>query len=504
MHADAFAIDFILRRINMVTGKKQLLITVTFALVGIIIGLGISTCLSIHSTANAEELKISKEAIETLAKTGQAMAEVVAAVKPAVVNISSTHTVKSQGTPHPFFNDPLFRKYFGEEFGGNEKPREFKRASLGSGVIVDEDGYILTNSHVVKDADEIKIKLSDKREFKGKVIGMDPKTDLAIIKIEAHNLPLLKMGNSDKMKVGETVIAIGNPFGLNQTVTSGIVSAVGRANVGIADYEDFIQTDAAINPGNSGGALVNVHGELIGINTAIFSTSGGYQGIGFAVPSNMAKAVMNSLIKNGKVVRGWLGVAIQPVTADLAKQFGLKEEKGVLVGDVTEGSPAEKAGILRGDVIVEYDGKEIADPAGLRNMVAGTLPDSQVPIKVLRDGKPETLAITIAELPASIQKTASDFDNHLRGVQVQDVTPEIRNKLNIPKHATGVIITGMQEGSAAEGVLAQGDLILEINRKKIGSLKDYETIVSSIKSGEDILVLIFRNGAAIYLTLSGR
>jgi serine protease Do len=488
----------------MVKACKPLLMTATIAFVGIIIGLGISTGLNVQSMAYAQELKISKEAIETLTKTGQAMAEVAAAVKPAVVNISSTHTVKSQVSPHPFLNDPMFRKFFGEEFGGAEKPKELKKASLGSGVIVDEDGYILTNSHVVKDADEIKIKLSDKREFKGKVIGMDPKTDLAIIKIEARNLPVLRMGDSGKMRVGETVIAIGNPFGLNQTVTSGIVSAVGRANVGIADYEDFIQTDAAINPGNSGGALVNVRGELIGINTAIFSTSGGYQGIGFAVPSNMAKTVMNSLIKNGKVVRGWLGVAIQPVTADLAKQFGLREEKGVLVGDVTEGSPAEKAGILRGDVIVEYDGKEVADPAGLRNMVAGTFPDSKVSMKVLRDGKPETITITVAELPASIQKTAMDFDNLLKGVQVQDVTPEIRNKLNIPKRAAGVIVTGMQEGSAAEGVLTQGDMILEINRKKIESLKDYETVVSGIKSGENILVLIFRNGSTIYLTLSGR
>ncbi len=488
----------------MVTTKKTLLIAAIFGLVGIIIGLGISTGLNLHSTAYSEEPAISKGAIETLSKTGAAMAEVVAAVKPAIVNISSTRTIKSQGIPHPFLNDPMLRRFFGDEYGGLEKPKEFKQASLGSGVIADKDGYILTNNHVVKDADDIKIRLSDKREFKGKVLGTDPKTDLAIIKIEAHNLPVIKMGDSDKMRVGETVIAIGNPFGLNQTVTSGIVSAMGRANVGIADYEDFIQTDAAINPGNSGGALVNVRGELIGINTAIFSTSGGYQGIGFAIPSNMAKVVMDSLIKNGKVVRGWLGVSIQPVTPDLAKQFGLKEEKGALVGDVIEDGPAEKSGIQRGDVIVEYEGKEVTDPVGLRNMVAGTSPDKQVMIKVLRAGSPITMNIVIAELPANLIKTAKEFDNLLKGVQVQDVSPEIKKKLNIPKHATGVIVTGIEEGSTAEGILAQGDILLEINRKKISSLKDYEMVASKIKSGEDILLLIFRNGSTIYLTLSTR
>jgi serine protease Do len=489
-------------RLNVVAGKKSLLYAVTVALAGIIIGLGSSTVFNINSSADAEESKISVEAIETLSKTGRAMAEVVAAVKPAVVNISSTRTVKSQGSPHPFFNDPMLKRFFGDEFGGGEKPREFKQASLGSGVIVDKNGYVLTNNHVVKDADEIKIRLSDKREFKGKVIGTDPKTDIAVIKIETDNLPVLKIGDSDKMRVGETVIAIGNPFGLSQTVTSGIVSAMGRADVGIADYEDFIQTDAAINPGNSGGALVNVRGELIGINTAIFSTSGGYQGVGFAVPSNMVKAVMDSLIKNGKVVRGWLGVSIQPVTPDLARQFGLQDEKGALVGDVIEGSPAGKAGLQRGDVIVEFDGKEVGDPGGLRNMVAGTAPDRHAVIKVLREGKQIDIDIVIAELPASQQKTAKEFDNNLKGVKVQDITTEMKNKLNIPKRAAGVIVTGIDEGSAAAGILAQGDLILEVNRKKIESLKDYEAAVSQIKPGEDILLLIFRNGSTIYVTLS--
>ncbi len=486
----------------MVVRKKLLLIAGMFAIAGIIIGLGISTSLNLSSMATSEQPTISKESIDVLSKVDQAMAEVVAVVKPTVVNISSTYSIQARGTQHPFFNDPLFRRFFGEEFNGLQKPREFKQSSLGSGVIVEKNGYILTNNHVIKDADEIKIRLSDKREFKGKVIGTDPKTDLAIIRIDAHNLPVIKIGDSSKMKVGETVLAVGNPFGLSQTVTSGIVSAIGRANVGITDYEDFIQTDAAINPGNSGGALVNIRGELIGINTAIFSTSGGYQGVGFAIPSDLAKVVMNSLIKSGKVVRGWLGVSIQPVTSEIAKQFGLKEEKGALVGDVTEGSPAEKAGIQRGDVIIEYDGKEVPDPTALRNMVAGTSPHQMVAIKIQREGKLKTVNSAIGELPVSLQKMSKAYDNLLRDIHVEDVTPEMKKRLNMPKRMVGVIVTGVGSGSPAASILGQYDVILEINKKKIWSLKDYERVVSKIQSGEDILLLIFRAGSTIYLTIA--
>ncbi len=290
--------------------------------------------------------RVSSQSVESLTKIGHAMAEVSAAVKPAIVNISTTRTVKiSGGGADPFFDDPFFRRFFGDKFGRQRQPKEQKSAALGSGVIVSSDGYIITNYHVVKEADEIKVLLSDKREFSGKVIGSDPKTEISVVKIEAKGLPTLNWGDSDALEVGEIVLAVGNPFGLNQTVTMGIVSAVGRANVGIADYEDFIQTDAAINPGNSGGALVNVRGEVVGINTAIFSTSGGYQGIGFAIPSNMVKSIKDSLVKKGRVVRGWLGVSIQSITPELAKQFNLKGEKGVLVSDVNESSPAEKAGL---------------------------------------------------------------------------------------------------------------------------------------------------------------
>src|SRR5208283_2460021 len=367
---------------NRLINKKTYAIAALFTIVGLVLGLSISSSLGIHAKAYSEEPGISKGALDILSKTDEAMAEVAAAVKPAVVNVSTTRTIKTPGITNPFFNDPFFRQFFGNAFGNIQSPREQKQASLGSGVVIDQAGYILTNNHVVKDADEIKIKLSDGREFKGKVIGTDPKTDIAVIKIDADHLPVVKMGDTDKMRVGQRVFAIGNPFGLNQTVTSGIISAMGRANVGIADYEDFIQTDAPINPGNSGGALINIGGELIGINAAIFSTSGGYQGIGFAIPSNMAKVVMKELITNGKVVRGWLGVSIQAVTPDLAKEFGAKDEKGVIVAEVMEKSPAEKAGIQRGDVIVEYDGKEVKDPSSLRNMVAGTSPNKEVAIRL--------------------------------------------------------------------------------------------------------------------------
>ncbi|MEK7238067.1 MAG: Do family serine endopeptidase, partial [Nitrospirota bacterium] len=377
---------------------------------------------SLQDKAYAETPKISKDSVDLLTKTGQAMAEIANAVKPAIVNISTTKTEKLSESPYaPFFDDPFFRRFFGDRFRHPEVPRERKTASLGSGVIVSSSGYILTNSHVIKDADEIKVLLSDKREFQGKVIGTDSKTELAVIKIDAQNLPMIPFGDSDKLQVGEVVIAVGNPFGLNQTVTMGIVSAVGRANVGIADYEDFIQTDAAINPGNSGGALVNAKGELVGINTAIFSTTGGYQGIGFAIPSNMAKAVMDSLIKTGKVIRGWLGVSIQPLTPELAKQFNLEKEYGALVGDVIENSPAEKAGILRGDVIIEYNGKKVNEPYHLRNTVANTPPGETAELKVIRNGKIETIKVMIGELPTEVPKApVIEYKNVLRGISVRE------------------------------------------------------------------------------------
>ncbi|RJR22487.1 MAG: DegQ family serine endoprotease [Nitrospiraceae bacterium] len=462
------------------------------------------TAISEEAPAGASKPGISQESVDFLTKTGQAMAEIAETVKPAVVNISTVRTEKVENAPlSPFLDDPFFRKFFGDQFRHQERPRERKSESLGSGVIVSSDGYILTNNHVIKNADTIKVLLSDKSEHTGKVIGNDPKTDLAVIKIDAKNLSTLPVGDSDKLKVGELVLAIGNPYGLNQTITMGIVSAVGRANVGIADYEDFIQTDAAINPGNSGGALVNVKGELVGINTAIFSTTGGYQGIGFAIPSNMVKVVMNSLIEKGKVIRGWLGVSIQEITPELARQFQLDKDFGTLVADVVEGSPAEKAGILHGDVIIEFGGKQVDEPYNLRNIVAGTPPGTAVEMKVIRNGETIALKVTIEELPAGEQKLPTEFKNALRGVSVQNLTPDIYRQLNIPEKIRGVVVSDIAVESPAQRKLMRGDVILEINRKAISGIDDYEALVSTIKADTNILLLVFRRGSTIFVTVSG-
>jgi serine protease Do len=464
-----------------------------------------------HSSKTSEEPEqshsrtgISRESVDFLTKTGAAMAEIAEVVKPAVVNISTVRTEKVTGSPlSPFFNDPFFRRFFEDQFREREKPRERKSASLGSGVIISSEGYIVTNNHVIKNADKIKVLLSDRSEYEGKIIGNDPKTDLAVIKIDADDLSTLPLGNSDNLKVGELVLAFGNPYGLSQTITMGIVSAVGRANVGIADYEDFIQTDAAINPGNSGGALVNVRGELVGVNTAIFSTSGGYQGIGFAIPSNMVKIVMNSLIEKGKVIRGWLGVSIQGITPELAEQFQLEKDYGTLVADVVENSPAEKAGLMRGDVIIGFGGKQVDEPYSLRNRVAGTPPGTEVEMQVIRDGNVETLTVTIGELPSETQKTPTQFKNALNGVSVQNLTADISRQLNLPEKIRGVVVAEVESGSPAETRLLPGDVILEVNRKAISNLDDYEAIVSKIEPDMDLLLLVFRRGSTIFVTISG-
>ncbi|MDD5170791.1 MAG: Do family serine endopeptidase, partial [Syntrophales bacterium] len=348
--------------------------------------------------------------------------------------------------------------------------------------------------------DDIKVRLSDKRILKGKVVGTDPITDLAVVKIAADNLPFLKFGDSDQLKVGDTVIAIGVPFGLTQTVTSGIISAKGRADVGLADYEDFIQTDAAINPGNSGGALVNIRGELIGINTAILSSSGGYQGIGFAIPTNMAKVVMDSLIKKGKVVRGWLGVSIQPVTPELAKNLGLKDDKGALIADIVDNSPAADAQLQRGDVIIEFDGKQVTDATTLKNLVAATPPPKEAAVKYIRNGNVMTTKVTVRELTAQAQRMAGQVENQFRGISVQALTPDIRQNLGIPRKVTGVIVAEVSERSPAADILQPGDVIMEINKKRIANVKDYTDTISRIRAGENALVLIYRNGSTAYIT----
>lgn len=465
--------------------------------------------LTVTTPHGATAADTRQNALQSLSQLSAGVAEVARTVTPAVVNISSTRIIKQKGeaASDPFFNDPFFRQFFGDQFFKQQlPPRERREQSLGSGVIVSANGYILTNNHVVEHASEIKVLMSDKREYSGKLIGTDPKTDVAVLKIEATGLPAVPWGDSDKLQVGEYAIAIGNPFGLNQTVTMGIISAVGRANVGIADYEDFIQTDAAINPGNSGGALVNVKGELIGINTAIFSQSGGYMGIGFAIPSNMVRAVMDSLIKSGKVVRGWLGVSVQEITPELAKQFGLSSTKGVLVTEAEAGSPAARGGLTRGDVITSFDGKAVTDSAHLRNQVAGTRVGKKVPVTLLRDKKELSLEVTIVELPAKVAKSQKEreaTESVLAGIEVQDLTARLRKELDIPKDLNGVIISDVRQGSSGEAAgLQEGDLIEEVNRQPVRNFVDYTKATRKVKVGENVLLLVFREGTHLFVTVT--
>ena len=446
--------------------------------------------------------------------SGKNFVEIAKSVKPAVVNIAATRSGKSGEGPHGSpLDDPFFRKFFGDEFfkrdAPQREPREPRERGQGSGVIVEANGLIITNNHVVNKADEIRVFLSDKREFKGKLIGTDTKTDIAIVKIESTGLPTIPWADSDQLEVGEYVLAVGSPFGLTQTVTMGIVSAVGRASMGIAEYEDFIQTDAAINPGNSGGALVNVRGELVGINTAIFSQSGGNMGIGFAVPSNLSRAIMDQLVRSGKVVRGWLGVAIQDLTPELASQFGITETKGVLVSDVMEDSPAKKAGFERADVIVEYDGKSMDSPTHLRNAVAQTPIGKKVSVKLIRDKKPKTIEVAIVEQPKSLGQPSAEENREsavptgvLSDLEVRELNQELTARYGLKSSERGVVVVGVKSGSTAEEMgVREGDIILEVNRKTVGSLNSYERAASGLAKDQAVLLLLKRKGQTIYLTL---
>ncbi len=451
------------------------------------------------AAAEPKDKTISPDSVQLLSRLSAALAEVANVAKPSVVNISTTSTVSAEEGPYgDLFNDPFFRRFFGDQ---DNPKRKFKSASLGSGVIVSESGYILTNNHVIKGAEEIKVLLSDKREFKGKVVGTDPRTDLAVIKIDAKGLPAAKMGDSKKLKEGDFVLAIGTPFGLNQSITMGIVSAVGRSNVGIADLEDFIQTDAAVNPGNSGGALVNMLGEVIGINTAIFSTSGGYMGVGFAIPSEMIRTVMDSIIKHGRVIRGWLGVSIQNLTPELAKSLGIKQQTGVLVADVVKDSPAAKAGLKRGDVITHLDGKPVTDATNLRNTVAAAAPGKAVELKFIRDNKENSARVTLTEYKERKVTKKIDYNNVLKGITVQELTPALRDQLELPANAGGVIITNISADSPSQAALQVNDIIIEVNRQEIRTLNDYDQAVSKIQESDTVLLLVYRDGGTIYITI---
>lgn len=471
----------------------------------------LGTVLSLASSGSTPPSSAATAQLTTAPTSAGALPEqlfvpIAKRAKASVVNVSSVKKSKQEGQSfqNPFFDDPFFRRFFGEEFERRmPAPREFQQQGLGSGVIVTQDGYIITNNHVVEGADELNVSFPDKRTFKAKVIGTDPKTDVAVIKIDATNLPALPWGDASPLEVGEMVLAVGNPFGLSQTVTMGIISAIGRANVGIVDYEDFIQTDAAINPGNSGGALVNLKGELIGINTAIFSRSGGYMGIGFAIPSTMAKSVMQSLIKHGKVIRGWLGVSIQDVTPDLAKEFGATENTGALVGDVMEDSPASKAKLERGDIITAYNGVSVRDSNHLRGLVAETSPGTTARLSVLRDKKPLDLTIIIGELPKELAKASRDGsgkgEHALAGITVENARQSGRSK-----SSSGVVVTDIEPESQAERAgLQKGDVIREINRKPVKDVKDFERLASQLSLRSSVLILVNRGNSAIFLSIGG-
>ena len=422
---------------------------------------------------------------------------VAKAAMPAVVNISSSKTVRGPGGSAPFFADPFFRFFPTPE----RAPR--RERSLGSGVIVSADGYVLTNSHVVEGADQIQVTLGDKREFRARLVGADPRSDLAVLKLPGSGFSLMPLGDSSKTEVAEVVLAIGNPFGLDRTVTMGIVSAVGRANLGITDYEDFIQTDAAINPGNSGGALVNSNGALIGINTAIFSESGGYQGIGFAVPINMARQVMDQLVSRGRLSRGYLGVTVQEVTPAMARGLGLPAPRGLLVSDVAPGGPAARAGLKRGDVIVAIDGKPVADVGHFRNHIASTPPGTKETLTVLRDGREQTLEVAVAEIPerSIVATSAPATRSEAPGLEVVDITPEMARRLGLPPGVQGAVVVRVQPGgAAAEAGLRPGDVVQELNRRPVRSAKDFMQALSE-SGGQDLVAVVNRGGTTAYVVI---
>lgn len=446
--------------------------------------------------------------IDALERQNQAYERLAKAVTPAIVAIQSTQVIKQQQSP--FFMDPFFRQFFGDMFPQFNIPREQRQHALGSGVIVSSDGYIVTNNHVIAKATEIQVLLSDKRTFKGKVVGADPQTDVAVIKIETSGLPTVPFGDSNQLKVGDTVLAFGNPFGQWFTVTRGIVSALGRSGMGIEGFENFIQTDAAINPGNSGGALVNVRGQVVGINTAILSGNsgpggeGGSVGIGFAIPSDMAKHVMEDLIKTGKVTRGYLGIRPSNLNQDLAKQFKAPDTAGALVQDVLAGGPAEKAGIKNGDVIRKLNGQQVDDADQFTALITNLNPGTETTLEILRDGQPLTIKVTLGERPTNLSAQGGPGavqEGVLRGITVQNLTPSMREQLDLPPQVTGVVISNLDPKSpAARTGLQEGDVIESINRQPVRSLADFNRLAAQAKG--QTLLRIIRQGTGYYVVIS--
>jgi len=447
-------------------------------------------------------------ALAAASGTPESFTGVAKKVIPTVVFIKVEQTIEATGTPfqynNPFdlFEDDIFRRFFGHRFPQLRPSEKYKQTGLGSGFIISKEGYILTNHHVVGKADKINVTLKDGREFEARVIGTDPKSDVALIQIKgAKNLPVLPMGNSESLEIGEWVMAVGNPFGLSHTLTVGVVSAKGRSSVGITDYEDFIQTDAAINPGNSGGPLINMRGEAVGINSAIFSKSGGYMGIGFAIPINMVKMIKKQLITHGKVDRGYLGVSIQNLSRELVESFGLdKGTEGVLISKVYDDSPAEKYGLKRGDVLIQMDGKPVKDVGHFRNMIAMTMPGTDIDLTVIRKGKQKTVQVKLGNLDEA--KMEEPMRNDLMekiGITVQNLNEDMANQFGYHE-VEGVLISGVKPGSpAAFAGLRPGMVILEANREGVQTVSDLVNALKASSISKKVLLLVKGRHGARYV-----
>ena len=462
-----------------------------------------------HDTNPPVNIKVDSSPLPRAQDSSLSFSPIVKRVTPSVVKVVTRERAKELqvdgGSP---FDDPNFRQFFGPFFGGPGGQRRIVRRppeiGLGSGVIVSADGYILTNNHVVDDADSLKVTLSDGRILTAKVIGKDQKTDIAVIKIDAHDLPAITFADSDDVQVGDRVLAVGNPFGIGETVTSGIVSGTGRSGATGLDYEDFIQTDAAINPGNSGGALIDMQGRLVGLNTAILSRSGGFQGIGFAIPANLARHVIDSLVKTGTVVRGYLGVTIQDISPDLADQFQLKSSNGAVVSDVKPDAPAAKAGLKSGDVILEYEGKPLRDSRQLKFAVAATEPGQKIKLGYLRDGKNEVATVTVGEIPGERQTITASSTNDtgvLDGVEVADLDTAARQEFEVPSGVHGAVVANVDPSSAAaEAGLAPGDVIEELDHMPVRSADDAVKLTEHAKSRKTLLKL-WSHGSTHFLVV---
>jgi serine protease Do len=452
-----------------------------------------------------------------LEELSNAFANISEQASPAVVFIQVEKRIGADRgmSPYDMFPEDFFRRFFGPDFPGPQRgPRGRGRPApeqdrmvpygQGTGFIISKDGYIITNHHVVGDADSIEVKLNDGRSFKAELVGSDERTEIAVIKIDAKDLPTLPMGDSDQVRVGQWVVAIGNPFGLSNTVTAGIISARGRGNVGITEYADFIQTDAAINPGNSGGPLLDLEGRVIGVNTAIYSRSGGYMGIGFAIPINMVKSIKDQLIEKGTVARGYLGIGIQSLTPDLARWFGIEEQGGVLISSVEEGSPAERAGLKQNDVIISLNGKPAGEVGSFRSRIAATPPGNTVELEILRDGSKMTKSVTVGQLDedrAVLARGGSSAQSRNIGLTVQNLSDELARRLGYTG-LSGVVVTEVEPGSAAEQAgIESGDLIVEVNRQPVNNVKEFQEVVANSDASKGVLLLVTDGNLSRYVAL---